>query len=75
MFLIAGQTAGPIGIKNFVDTFCGYTWVAGGCIRLKKSNIIFFRFFSSKFFFLNGQLRALQLVFNDSSSDYLIPYN
>ena len=37
MLRIAGQTAGPIGLKFFVDT-----WVAGGSPRLKKSKIFFF---------------------------------
>ena len=32
MLLIAGQTAGPIGLNFFVDT----PWVAGGRFRLKK---------------------------------------
>ena len=53
MLPIAGQTAGPNGLK----------WVAEGYLRLKKnSKIFFFKFFSSNFFF-HGQRRALQLVY------------
>ena len=49
MLRIAGQTAGPIGLNFFVDTW------------LKKSKIFFFKFF--KYFFFHGQRRALQLVY------------
>ena len=58
MFPIAGQTAGPIGLKFFVDT---QGWPGGD--RLKKiRNFVFC-----------GQRRALQLVkdkikFNSSSA-------
>ena len=38
-------TAGPIGLKFFVDT-----WVAGGSPRLKKSKIFFFQIFKIFFF-------------------------
>ena len=69
MLLIAGQTAGPIGLKFFVDT----PWVAGGRFRLKNSKILFlflkllktfFFTFFERFFsiFFNGQRRTLQLV-------------
>ena len=37
MLLIAGQTAGPIGLNFYVDT----PWVAGGRFRLKNSKILF----------------------------------
>ena len=33
MLPIAGRTAGPVGLIFF----CGHSWVAGGCYRLKKS--------------------------------------
>ena len=39
MFPIAGQTAGPNGLKFF----CGHSWVAGGCLRLKGSNFVVFK--------------------------------
>ena len=51
MFPIAGQTAGPIGLKFFVDTH-------EGCYRLKKIRNFFFQ----NFFFFHGQRRDLQLV-------------
>ena len=50
MFPIAGQTAGPTGLKFFVDT---HGW-PGGCYRLKKiENKFFFvrNFFFQNFFF------------------------
>ena len=47
MFPIAGQTAGPIGLKFFVDT---PGW-PGGDIGLKKSKKMFQNIFFSKFFF------------------------
>ena len=40
MFPIAGQTAGPIGLKFFVDT---HGWP--GVIKAKKSKFFFFRNF------------------------------
>ena len=40
MLLIAGQTAGPIGLKFF----CGHSWVARGCYRLLKNSKFFFKF-------------------------------
>ena len=49
MFPIAGQTAGPNGLKFFVDT----RGLPGGVIRQKNLNIFF-----------HGQRRALQLVIN-----------
>ena len=66
MFPIAGQTAGPIGLKFFVDTH-GWPRV----YRLKKSQnfffqIFFFENFFFQIFFFHGQRRALQLVFNIS---------
>ena len=54
----AGQTAGPIGLKFFVDT---HRW-PGGVKGLKNS-----KNFVLKFFFkikkIHGERRALQLVF------------
>ena len=50
MFPIAGQMAGPIGLKFFVDTH--------GWPGVKKIRNFFFQFF------FHGQRRALQLVFN-----------
>ena len=47
MFPIACQTAGPIGLKFFVDT---QGW-SGGDIGKKNSNF-FFNFFFLQFFFL-----------------------
>ena len=52
MFPIAGQTAGPIGLKLFVDT---HGWPGGD-----KAKKIQKKFFSN--FFFHGQRRALQLV-------------
>jgi len=48
MLPIAGQTAGP----NALNFFCGHSWVAGGCFRLKQN-------------FFHGQRRALQLVYSE----------
>ena len=59
MFPIAGQTAGPIGLKNFVDT---HGW-PGGDIGLKQIQN----------FFSHGQRRALQLVLNNINS-YEVKY-
>ena len=47
MIPIAGQTAGPIGLKFFVDT---QGW-PGGDIGFKKSNIFFSKIFFFKIFF------------------------
>ena len=38
MLPIAGQTAGPNGLKFFEDT-------QGGCFKLKKFDFFFFKFF------------------------------
>ena len=48
MLRIAGQTAGPIGLKLFVNI---YGW-PGGCYRLKKSNFFskIFKMFKKIFF-------------------------
>ena len=54
MFPIAGQTAGPNGLKFFEDTHG--PWVAKGRQRQK---IDYFYFF-----FFHGQGRVFQLVFN-----------
>ena len=54
MLLIAGQTAGPNGLKFHVDT---QGWP--GSVKDKKSSISFFLF---KIFFFYGQRRTLQLV-------------
>ena len=51
MLSIAGQTAGPIGLKFFVDT---QGWPGGVRLKNKKKN--FFHFF------IYGQRRAPQLV-------------
>ena len=48
MLLVAGQTAGPIGLKFFVDT--------QGCDRPKNRKFVF-NFFNS--FLFHGQRRAL----------------
>ena len=37
MLSIAGQTAGPIGLKFF----CGHSWVDGGCYKLILKKIFF----------------------------------
>ena len=59
MLRIAGQTAGPIGLKFF----CGNLKVARGCYRLKKIEIRnFFPEFFFKFFFPLATPRALQLI-------------
>ena len=44
---IAGQTAGPNGLKFF----CGHSWLVRGCFRLKKIEYFCFKIcFSSNFF-------------------------
>ena len=48
MFPIAGQTAGPIGLKFFVDT---HEW-PGGDIGFKKNPKFFFLKFFFNLFFL-----------------------
>ena len=48
MLRIAGQTAGPIGLKFFVDTIM---------VGLVKGNFLFF------YLFFHGQRLALQLVY------------
>ena len=60
MFPIAGQTAGPIGLKFFVET---HGWPRGKKAKKKSKN--FFRkfVFSKKNFSTCVQRRALQLVF------------
>ena len=55
MLPIAGKTAGPNGLKFFLDI---HGW-PGGCHRLKK----FQYFFSHPLKKLPGQRRALQLVY------------
>ena len=56
----------PNGWTDWAYIFCGHSWVAGGCYRLKDFDI-FFNFFS-KFLFFNffphGQRRTLQLASN-----------
>ena len=59
MLRIAGQTAGPVGLKFFVDTH----GLLGGCYRKIKSNFQFI-FFSNFFKFFHGKRRALQLVYH-----------
>ena len=48
----------PNGWTDWADIFCGHSWVAGGCYRLKKFKFFFQNFFFRKFFYP----RALQLV-------------
>ena len=64
MLPIADQTAGPIGLKFFVDT---QGWPGG--VIVKNRNYFFKNFFSS--FFFHGQRRALQLVYHISQVDVL----
>ena len=45
---------------DWADIFCGHSWVAGECYRLKKRKLFFSKFFFSNSFFL----RALQVAFN-----------
>ena len=61
MLRIAGQTAGPIGLKFFVDTHGSWT---PPCYKLKKIEFFVFNcfFFKIKKKIMNGQRRALQLV-------------
>ena len=61
MFPIAGQTAGPIGLKFFVDT---HGWP--GVIYISKKKIC-----SKIFFYFHGQRRALQLVRIKASYDII----
>ena len=54
------------GIWADADIFCGHSWVAMGCFRLKKliflqNFFVLLKIFLFKFF--HGQCRALQLVF------------
>ena len=42
MLRIAGQPAGPIGLKFL----CGHKWVAARCYRLKNSKYFILKFFS-----------------------------
>ena len=49
----AGQTA---------EMFCGHSWVAVSCNRLKKTKICFLKIFKIKKF--QGQNRAFKLVNN-----------
>ena len=65
MLPIAGQTAGPIGLKFFVDT---QGWPGG--VIVKNSKLFFFSNFFSRFFF-HGQRWALQLVYHISQVDVL----
>ena len=59
MFPIAGQTAGPNGLK------CLWTLMGGrGCYRLKKIRNFVFEIFFFQNFFLHGQRWTLQLVTN-----------
>ena len=48
MLSIAGQTAGPIGLKFFVDT---HGWRRGECDSLKKILSLFSKTKNFKFFF------------------------
>ena len=48
MLSIAGQTAGPIGLKFFVDT---HGWRRGECDSLKKIRSLFSKTKNFKFFF------------------------
>ena len=51
MLPIAGQTAGPIGLKFFVDT---QGWPGG--VIVKNSKLFFFSNFFSRFFFPRSTL-------------------
>ena len=53
----------PNGWTEWAKIFCGHSWVAGGCYRLKNQNFFFPKFFFQHFFF-HGQRQALQLVLN-----------
>ena len=64
MLPIADQTAGPIGLKFFVDT---QGWPGG--VIVKNRNYFFFKLFFK--FFFHGQSRALQLVYHISQVDVL----
>ena len=67
MLRIAGQTAGPIGLKFFSR----HSWVVGGGGGLAKKNRKFLlkSFFQ---FFFHGQRRALQLVlYNKTRHSYI----
>ena len=77
MFPIAGQTAGPIGLKFVVDTD---GWP--GVLKAKKKSKFFFQkiFFSKIYFFkilffqnffFYGQRRALRLVLNKFEKDVI----
>ena len=58
---IAGQTAEPIGLQFF----CGHSWAAEGCYRLKKRTFFFKIFFFQIIFFEGNAGPALQLVIHE----------
>ena len=58
MLPLAGQTAGPNGLKFFVNT---HGWLGGVLGNNNKISNIFLTIF-----FSHGQRRALQLVYNKS---------
>ena len=64
MFPLAGQTAGPIRLNFFVDT---HGWPRDVLSKAKKFGFFFLQFFF-KNVFIHGQLRALQLVFNNEDA-------
>ena len=63
MLSIAGQTVEPIGLIFF----CGHSWVAGGCYRLKnrkKISQLFLFFFNIYFSTYNaGPFQLLFYIF------------
>ena len=70
MLCIAGQTAGPIGLKFFVDTL---GW-SGGVIGSKNRHLFLNICFSKTFSFFHGQHRAFWLVCNKALRSYIYIY-
>ena len=55
----------PNGWTEWADIFCGHSWVAGVCLRLKRIETFLLKYFFKNFnffFFFFGQRRILQLV-------------
>ena len=42
------MAAPPNSWTEWADIFCGHSWVAGGCYRLKKTKKMFFQIFFSR---------------------------
>ena len=61
MLPIAGQTAGPIGLKFFVDT---HGW-PGGDIGKKKIENFFFKIFSDSVYICRYHLYIVQYIYVD----------